>query len=217
LPSLKNTAKSVDWNKLQSQLEESDFDILFLFDCCYAMSMPNRKLKWRRRCEIVGSSGPREKAGGRPETSFTAAVAEILKDDYKNISKTNAWRLGSIMKGRDYKRTLKSTPDYKSLCESYLTTISLVPIDKEDVTTDGASSASSHTLQGTLTSSNARIMFSLATTNVPKAKEFQRMLDVLPPTVIGIKVEVHSQKLLDSLGLFHGNSALAFLSVPVWL
>jgi hypothetical protein len=62
--SLKDAARAVDWNKLQSQLEESDFDILFLFDCCYAMSMPNEKLKWRRRCEIVGSSGPRERAGG---------------------------------------------------------------------------------------------------------------------------------------------------------
>jgi hypothetical protein len=81
----------------------------------------------------------------------------------------------------------------------------------------GTSSASSHTLQGTLTSSDARIIFSLATTNVPKAKEFQRMLDVLPPSVKDIKVKVHSQKLLDSFGLFQGNSALAFLSVPVWL
>ncbi|KAI9663917.1 MAG: hypothetical protein M1821_007408 [Bathelium mastoideum] len=215
LPSLKDAARNVDWNTLQSLLSESDFEILFLFDCCYAMSMPNRKLSWRRRCEAVGSSGHREKAGGRPETSFTAALAELLEDDYERFGETSAWRLDSIMKSRDYKRTLKSTPDYEALCEGY-PTIPLVPMDASDVTSDGASSASSRTLQDTLTNSEVRITFSLAMSNVPKAREFQRMLGVLPPTVTDIKMEVHSQKLLDSYGLFQSNSALAFLTVPVW-
>ena len=121
LPSLKDAARSVDWNKLQSQLEDSNFDILCLFDCCYAMSMPNRKLTWRRRCEIVGSSGPREKAGGRPETSFTAALAELLEDDYEKIGETNAWRLGSIMKYVDISTAHGSLKSAFSRCTSSMT------------------------------------------------------------------------------------------------
>jgi hypothetical protein len=212
-PSLRDAAKSVDWNKLQTQLGESEFDILFLFDCCYAMSMPNRKLNWHKRCEIVGASGAREKAGGRPETSFTSAVAGLLEDDFKKFGETNAWRLGSIMKSLDYnKAMLKSTPDYEALCPGY-STISLVP---RDGNSHGTSSVGSNTFHDTLTSSNARIIFSLAMTNVPTAKDFQRMLDVLPPTVTEVKVDVSDQQILKSCGLFQSNSALALLSVPVW-
>ena len=119
------------------------------------------------------------------------------------------------MKDRNYETTLKSTPDYEALYEGY-STISLVPMDAKDGTSDGASSATSHTLLDTLTSSDARIIISIAMMNVSAAKEFQRMLDLLPPTVTKINVAVHSQKLLDALGLFQGDSALAFLSVPVW-
>ncbi|KAJ5552384.1 hypothetical protein N7494_001762 [Penicillium frequentans] len=216
LPNLHDAARTIDWNKLQSQLEEADFDILFLFDCCYAMSMPNRKLKWRKRCEVVGSSGPREKAGGRPDTSFTAAVIELLEDDYEKVHETNAWRIGTIMKARDHKRALKSTPDYEALSEGYVT-IPLVPMDGNLVSSDSSSSGSSRTHQDMLTFSDARIIFSLAMTNVPAGRDFQRMLEFMPPEVKGIDVKVvPSQKILDSLGIFRGNSALAFLSVPVW-
>ena len=212
-PSLRDAAKRVDWNKLQTQLGESEFDILFLFDCCYAMSMPNRKLNWHKRCEIVAASGAREKAGGRPETSFTSAVAGLLEDDFKKFGETNAWRLGSIMKSVDYnKAMLKSTPDYEALCPGY-STISLVPRDGNSHDTSGVGS---NTFHDTLTSSDARIIFSLAMTNVPTAKDFQRMLDVLPPTVTEFKVDVSDQDLLKSCGLFQSNSALALLSVPVW-
>lgn len=132
---LADGARTVDWNKLQTQLAESDFDIFFLFDCCYAMAMPNEKLMWRRRCEIVGSSGPREKAGGRPETSFTAAVTELLEDDLEKLGETNVFRLGVVMKSRNYKRLLKSKPDYKALADGH-PTIPLVPMNKKSTTSD---------------------------------------------------------------------------------
>jgi hypothetical protein len=135
-----------------------------------------------------------------------------ILDDYEKIGKTNAWRLGSIMKGRDDKRTFKSSPDYKALCARY-PTISLVPINTANVTSDDTSSSSSQTLRAMLTSSDARIVFNFAMTNVPKEKEFLRMLYVLRPS---IRVDVHSQ-LLYSFGLFQGTPALAFLSVPVWI
>lgn len=126
--SQEDAAESVDWYKLQEKLGGFHFDILFHFDCCYAMAMPTEGIAWRKRCEIVSAAGEREKAGGKPEISFTAALRDQLKEDFENIGETNAWRLGSIMQSRDYKSTLKSTPQHRRLAEGHASNIPLVPV-----------------------------------------------------------------------------------------
>lgn len=216
--SLEDAAESIDWYKLQEPLGGVECDILFLFDCCFAMAMPTGDMSWRKRCEIIGAAGEREKAGGNSKVSFTAALRDQLKEDFEKVGETNAWRLGSIMQSRDYKSTLKSTPQHRRLAEGHASTIPLVPLslDARSTPSTGASSTSSRTLVDTLVCSDARILFSIKTTNLPKAAEFERMLSLLPPSVIGLEVGVHSQKLLDGLGLFQSNSGLTLLSVPVW-
>jgi hypothetical protein len=216
--SLRDAAEFVDWYKLQEQLRDCDFDILFLLDCCYAMAMPTQGLSWKRRCEVVGASGDREKAGGQAQHSFTAAVTALLEEDFKTIGETNAWRLGSIMKSRDYKAVLKSTPDHRRLSQGHDSTIPLVPLNPNTRSSESgvASSASSYTLADTLTCSDTRILFCIKTVNLPSAVEFERMLSQLPPSVVGVEVGIVSQKLLEGQGLFRSNSGLSLMSVPVW-
>jgi hypothetical protein len=113
--------------------------------------MPNEKFIWRRRCEIVDS---REKAH---PSQPAAAITELLEDDLEKLDQTTVFRLGVVMKSRDYKRILKSTPDYEALSDGY-PTIPLVPMTKESATSDTI-------LVDTLTCSDARILFSVTSKN----------------------------------------------------
>jgi hypothetical protein len=190
--SQEDAAESVDWYKLQGKLGWFHFDILFLFDCCYAMAMPTEGIAWRKRCEIVGAAGEREKAGGKSEISFTAALTTLLRDDLQDMGYSNAWRLSSVMQSRDYKTTLRSTPQRRRLARGHAS-IALVPLsrDAEHTPSSGTSSSSSCT-------------------------EFERMLSLLPLSVKGLEVGLQTQTLLDVIGMFQSNSGLTLMSVSVW-
>lgn len=213
--SLLKSATSIDWYKAQSRLEDFDCDILFLFDCCHAMGMPDEELEWRKRCEIIGACQAREMAGGTVATSFTSELIALLNGDLHDGG-TSAWRLGTHLKSLDYKTKLKSTPDYKLLARGH-PTIPLVPLPPGNTQpgSNGASTASSSTAASILTPT-PRIMFCFHVDGPVDAKHFDRMLKCMPQSVSNVQFAVQDARVVDSTGLYESNSALAFLSVPVW-
>ena len=93
---IKGTEK-IYWSAHQSQLEETNCDLLFLFDCCYAGAMINPNWNFPRRCELLGSSYPNVKTVGTKEDSFTRVLISVLKEEYKNNGNCDINILNSIL------------------------------------------------------------------------------------------------------------------------
>jgi Caspase domain len=82
---LSESSGKVDWSSAQITLESSICDKLFLFDCCYAGAMIDRKVDWYGRTELLGSSKPQRKADSRERASFTKALIHELGTPGRDI------------------------------------------------------------------------------------------------------------------------------------
>jgi hypothetical protein len=129
------------WHELQQEVREIDCDVLFIFDCYYALAMIDAEKPWNRRCEILGASGASDKASARPESSFTQAIVEELeKPKRKNAKGMDVLWFHTLMTSTEMTTAynLSPSPQWKRYSgDLYQTSISLESkkiTAKEDMT-----------------------------------------------------------------------------------
>lgn len=119
----KSSGKCLYWSNYQRMMHYFDCDILYLFDCCYSLAMvetPETKSHHSRRCEILCSSGLKQKSGIENRTNFTDALVQILQKKRDDILDGKA-AIGGLtfadicitMTGQDIRNTLIAEPRWQ--------------------------------------------------------------------------------------------------------
>jgi hypothetical protein len=232
----------VEWGSVEHFVTLASCDVLFIFDCCFSGGILKRETAWPRRCELLGASGPRERAGNGRD-NFTAAVERELRKSVANPKSVVQlyWHLSDVPNCRH----LVASPrwDRYTSKEEFKSSIRLHPLS----TSEGASSSTA----GTRSPSPARTLTAIETDNVLQDAEFATKTHVLlairfsnqkeapvldeyldwvqnrPQNIDKMRIiegkdlraaierVVHERARPHSL--FESNSALAIVSMPLWM
>ncbi|KAM3070294.1 hypothetical protein ACMFMG_010131 [Clarireedia jacksonii] len=227
------TSVEVNWGPVQWNLTTMDCDILFIFDCCYALGMVVRDWKWGGTVEILGAAAEGKKAGGEAGCSFTQAMTELLADEAKMHGGATTWRLATVMINptwwKNDKKLLvepkftkvkRSPQDVSTIPSRFDSFILLVPLEK--IGDDASSGLSTSTLAEPIPITSTRVLFKISFTSAPDLEEWIRWLENRPTGIHGIRIAAHKNSDLDKLrikchSLFESGSNLAIMSMPMWL
>lgn len=224
----------ISWTDFEGMLSKKECDLLFIFDCCYAGGMISQKRRWKRRCELLGATSAKERAGApskaNPERvdarsrqkSFTEALTERLKKqrDEPGIDVNTL----SVLLVRDWKQPnskLRSMPTYQPLhdrssTEFYSSSfLESKKLDKMSAQPDGGPAASLEDQARRIDDLNdgLTVVVKLRITNAAaelSVEEFRQMLVHRPRNITGVSF-------LAMHGLWRSNSSLVILTLPLWL
>ena len=103
------------WSDFQSRLEEVDCDLLLLFDCCHRDAMMSLKWTFKKRCELLCASGPKDKTVRTSDRSFTKLITEILAQEFKHYRQCDILKLRSKLTSSQNMHALTIDPSYRLL------------------------------------------------------------------------------------------------------
>jgi hypothetical protein len=232
----------VEWGSVEYSVSLASCDVLFIFDCCFSGGILKRETAWPRRCELLGASGPRERAGNGRD-NFTAAVERELRKSVANPKSVVQlyWHLSGLPNCRH----LVASPrwDRYTSKEEFKSSIRLHPLSASE----GASSSTA----GTRTPSPARTLTATEADNVLQDAELATKTHVLlairfsnrneapvldeyldwvqnrPQNIDQIRI-IEGNDLRAAVervvparikfrSIFESNSALAIVSMPLWM
>jgi len=232
----------LQFRQCQPMLMNMRADVLFLFDCCYALAMieEGEFLKWPKRSEILCSSSALEQASALKDSSFTKALAEELEKRSDQRGQGANWYhtlLTSTINTRKHK--LVQAPLWRRYSGvSFRTGIFLEsgkwtrpqPTDAVSIPDGdsgiGSSSASivsaprviKSTIDELSDLSDARILVKIRLRNPAEqllTEDWMAMFEQRPENVDSIEVEIVDKVVCHAV--FESDSSLLLVTVPIWL
>jgi hypothetical protein len=217
-------------------------DILFLFDCCYALAMieEGEFQTWAQRSEILCSSSALEQASALKSSSFTKALAEELKKRSDQRGQGANWYytlLTSTERTRNHK--LVQAPLWRRYSSvSFQTGIFLqsqkwtppqisgagsLPDDDSAIGSSNASIMSQdklfkRTIDELSNLSDLRVLVKIRLRNPVEQllmRDWMEMFEHRPANVDTIEVNVVDKVVCHAL--FESDSSLLLVTVPIWL
>lgn len=217
----------LEWSDFRSDLRISAYcDILFLFDCCYALAMMDTNETYQRRCEIFCASGANDRASAMRNSSFTKAITKELSDrkDSKGIGVLWFKTLMTSTEMAD-KHKLSPAPHWHRYSDSlHQTSIFLeskkLPITKDAMTRNDKDSAVSvgDSIAELDSLSNTRVLVKLRLVNPAELlleEDWMKWFQQRPSNVAGTEIAI--VKKISCHGLFKSDSSLLLLSMPAWV
>lgn len=200
----------VDWTRAATQLEESDGDVLFILDCCYATSMARGRFSGIK--ELLAASDKRTKAGGFQPNAFTLAVIKELRE-IKQRRYSAALLHERLIKNQRL-HNLETAPMHVFLSDkANPTSIALAPLFP---TTSVCSQASS-ILSASRMVSDCRVLISVSLENKeiePIMEEWYDWIAKNSPQNIG---GVELKEFFNVEARYESNSTLLLATLPVSL
>ena len=219
----------LSWTDFQSDLRVSAYcDILFLFDCCYALAMIDSDETYQRRCEIFCASGALDRASAKRTCSFTKAITEELSIRKDSNGIDVLW-FKTMMTSTEMaeKHKLSPAPQWRRYSDTlHQTSIFLesknqkLPVSKETTTHNDEDSGKF--IETSLTEldslSDTRVLVKLRLANPAELlleDDWMKWFQQRPSNVAGIEIAI--VKRIRCHGLFKSDSSLLLLSMPVWV
>ncbi|KAK5555938.1 hypothetical protein LTR46_005784 [Exophiala xenobiotica] len=240
-PTQSNPTHRLQFRQCQPMLMNMRADVLFVFDCCYALAMieEGEFQIWNQRSEILAASSALEEASAVRKSSFTTALAEELKSRAKQRGQGANWYytlLTSTERTRRHK--LVQAPLWRRYSRlSFRTGIFLqdknwVPPEPSaagGADTDsglGSSIASiasqerlyQRTIDDLTNLSDIRVLIKIRLRNPAEQlleADWMEMFEHRPSNVDSIEVNVVDKVVCH--GLFESDSSILLVTVPIWL
>lgn len=201
----KPSSPKLEWSVAQVTLfKGTQCDKLFLLDCCYAGDMVDRKIPWKGACELLGAASGAATASAKQNSSFTAALIEVLNDTGLDIR--HIWSLFTDSRKRsDY--GLEVDPFYWDYTGSQHPPISLRAMNQNDpgITKAGRGVSDARILIKVIFEGEASVVMA----------QWRSFLSSSPKDVSAYEFDVCREASLVTL--FQSNSCTAIFALPVWL
>ncbi|KAK6382986.1 hypothetical protein LTS17_003656 [Exophiala oligosperma] len=242
-PTQSSPTHRLQFRQCQPILMNMRADVLFIFDCCYALAMiqEGEYEIWNQRSEILGASSALEEASAMRKSSFTAALAEELRKRARQSGQGANWYytlLTSTEKTRHYK--LVQAPLWRRYSgPSFRTGIFLQDMNWKSSPQTGATAAGADTDSGlgsstaSITSqarlwqdtinnltdlSDVRVLIKIRLRNPAEQlldADWMDMFEHRPSNIASIEVNVASKVVCH--GIFESDSSILLVTVPIWL
>ncbi|KAJ6003553.1 hypothetical protein N7522_006245 [Penicillium canescens] len=237
----KTSIRSANWKSVQQLLPEANCDWLFVFDCCYATRMIVDQQKWKRRCEILGSTNPLDEAPADISRSFTSFLCSELshwgpvggitvQELYWNLTSTTKmerYRLEKMPGHRNH-----SFKAYPSFGISIVPRPTSRPMDASAETSGITTSPQALRSVDQLKSTSSSLMLIAAhlsdTAGIMDTAQWRNMIQVSPQAIARLDfipvlqsdfAKLHANLVLGEVelnGVFEG-SCIAIITMPIWL